>query len=69
MDEPVEVLSPARYQQLRAEQKRLRSINGFRSIEEALESLANIIGSDEEIDEFVRTIHRWRGHEPDCMAE
>jgi hypothetical protein len=69
MDEPVEDLSPARYQQLMAEQEHLRSIDGFRSIEEALASLANIIGPDEEIDEFVTTIHRWRGHDPDCMAE
>ncbi len=62
MDDPVEDLSPARYQQLLKERERLRGMNGFKSAAEALESLAAIIG-EEDLEEFSATIRRWRGYQ------
>jgi hypothetical protein len=55
----------SRYLQLIEEQERQKADRSFANAAEALEALAAIFESDEEIDEFVASVHRWRGHVPD----
>jgi len=34
---------------------------------QALKDLYDLFEDDDEVDEFVRAVHEWRGHSPDCM--
>jgi hypothetical protein len=36
---------------------------------QALKDLYDLFEDDEEVDEFVRAVHEWRGHGPDRMDE
>ena len=37
------------------------------TVGEALRDFYDLFEDDDEVDEFVRTIHEWRGHGPNCM--
>jgi hypothetical protein len=39
------------------------------TVGEALRDLYDLFEDDDEVDEFVRAVHEWRGHDPDCMDE
>jgi MoxR-like ATPase len=35
--------------------------------EQALKDLYGLFEDDDEVDEFVRAVHEWRGYGPDCI--